>query len=47
MAPGDREWEEEARREREGIPLDPETRRQFSEIAEETGITPLEEMPPA
>ena len=40
MAPGDREWAEEARRRDEGIPLDPETLRQFGEIAAETGITP-------
>ncbi len=41
MAPGDREWEEEERRRRDGIPLDPETQRQFAEIAAESGITPI------
>ncbi|MGH6922322.1 MAG: Ldh family oxidoreductase [Propylenella sp.] len=41
MAPGDREWAEEERRRREGIPLDPETLRAFAEIAAEAGITPI------
>ena len=39
MAPGDREWEEAARRRIEGIPLDPATARSFNQIAERTGIS--------
>ena len=39
MAPGDREWEEAARRRRDGIPLDPATQQAFDEIAGVTGIT--------
>ena len=38
MAPGDREWDEAARRREDGIPLDPATRRAFGEIAGSTGI---------
>ena len=38
MAPGDREWEEAARRQRDGIPLDPATRRAFDDITAGTGI---------
>jgi LDH2 family malate/lactate/ureidoglycolate dehydrogenase len=41
MAPGDREWAEEERRRREGIPLDPETLRTFAAIAAEAGIAPV------
>jgi len=38
MAPGDREWEEAARRRHDGIPLDPATRRAFDDITDSTGI---------
>lgn len=38
MAPGDREWDEAARRQQDGIPLDPTTRDAFEVIARDTGI---------
>lgn len=34
MAPGDREWRVEARRRREGVPIDPETEADFRALAE-------------
>lgn len=40
MAPGDREWEEATRRQRNGIPLDPATRQAFGHITSDTGIAP-------
>ena len=38
MAPGDREWEEAARRQKDGIPLDPATQQSFHDITTSTGI---------
>lgn len=43
LAPGDREWEEAARRQREGVPLDPSTIAAMEEIAAAASIP----MPPA
>jgi len=40
MAPGDREWEEAARRRREGVPLDAETANAFAGLAKEFGLAP-------
>ena len=39
MAPGDREWDEAARRRIDGIPVDPATRRAFDNLAGTTGIS--------
>lgn len=39
MAPGDREWEEAARRLADGIPIDPVTGRAFFDITRQTGVT--------
>lgn len=39
MAPGDREWAVAARREKEGVPLDPETRDAFAALAERYGLS--------
>ena len=39
MAPGDREWNEAARRSAEGVPIDPETAADFHRLAEGAGIT--------
>ena len=39
MAPGDREWAEAARRQIDGIPVDPATRRAFDDLADRTGIS--------
>ncbi|MEF2072242.1 Ldh family oxidoreductase [Consotaella aegiceratis] len=41
MAPGDREWAEAARRDRLGVPIDPETSNEFAEIAKRYGLSPL------
>jgi LDH2 family malate/lactate/ureidoglycolate dehydrogenase len=41
LAPGDREWAEEERRRKEGIPLDPQTVRDFADISQETGIASI------
>ncbi|MGF1553707.1 MAG: Ldh family oxidoreductase [Paracoccaceae bacterium] len=38
MAPGDREWAEAERREREGVTLDPETASAFERLAERLGV---------
>ena len=38
MAPGDREWAEAARREVEGVPIDPETEAAFAQFAARFGI---------
>lgn len=38
MAPGDREWAEAARRERDGVPLDPATVQAFARLAAELGV---------
>lgn len=38
MAPGDREWEAAAKRQRDGIPLDPASRTEFDTIIRDTGI---------
>lgn len=44
LAPGDREWAEARRREREGIPLDPETEQAFAGLARRFGVaSPFEE----
>lgn len=40
MAPGDREWEEAARRRRDGVPLDAETALAFAGLAKEFGLAP-------
>lgn len=48
MAPGDREWAEAARRERDGIPIDPETGEAFRRLAEQFGLPlPFSETPGA
>jgi len=39
MAPGDREWEVAAERERQGVVLDPATRQSFADLANRLGIT--------
>lgn len=44
MAPGDREWAEADRRDREGIPIDPETEEAFRRLADRFGLTPPFEM---
>lgn len=41
LAPGDREWKEQDRRSREGIPIDPDTARVFAECAERFGLTAM------
>ncbi|MFC3282156.1 Ldh family oxidoreductase [Litchfieldella rifensis] len=41
LAPGDREWRCQARRDAEGIPLDPANLTAFERIAEELGLAPL------
>lgn len=38
LAPGDREWEEERRRLREGVPIDPATARSFTDLARRFGL---------
>ncbi|POF33566.1 Ldh family oxidoreductase [Roseibium marinum] len=38
LAPGDREWAEAARRDREGIPIDPKTELAFRDLAEAYGV---------
>lgn len=38
MAPGDREWREALRREKEGVRLDPATRAEFEELASRFGV---------
>ena len=38
LAPGDREWAEAERRERDGIPIDPETERSFRALAARFGL---------
>lgn len=38
MAPGDREWQVAARREKEGVTLDPATREAFEELAQKYGL---------
>jgi LDH2 family malate/lactate/ureidoglycolate dehydrogenase len=40
MAPGDREWEEAARRRRQGVPIDPATADAFRRIAADFGLVP-------
>jgi LDH2 family malate/lactate/ureidoglycolate dehydrogenase len=46
MAPGDREWAEAERREREGIPIDPTTLAAFATIAERHGFAPPDPVRP-
>jgi len=38
MAPGDREWAEAARRERDGVPIDPDTEAAFAAFAKRYGL---------
>jgi LDH2 family malate/lactate/ureidoglycolate dehydrogenase len=40
LAPGDREWAEAARREIDGVPIDPATARDFERLAETFGLVP-------
>lgn len=40
MAPGDREWEEAARRRESGVPIDPATAEAFADLAREGGLEP-------
>lgn len=41
LAPGDREWRCQARRDAEGIPLDTANRQAYAELAREYGLCPL------
>jgi LDH2 family malate/lactate/ureidoglycolate dehydrogenase len=44
LAPGDREWAEAARRDVEGVPIDPETERAFLDLSARYNIPPPSEM---
>ena len=47
LAPGDREWAEAARREVQGVPIDPATEQAFQELSDRYGIAlPFAEHPP-
>lgn len=47
LAPGDREWAEADRREREGIPIDPATLAAFADLSERHGLREPEPLGPA
>ncbi|MGA0595284.1 Ldh family oxidoreductase [Enterovirga sp. CN4-39] len=47
MAPGDREWAEAERRERDGIPIDPTTLAAFASMAERRGLGLPQPLSPA
>ena len=38
LAPGDREWDEAARREAQGVPIDPQTEQAFQRLSARYGI---------